>query len=212
MTQTTTGLRVILGLPAVYNLAMSFFGATRARKILVDEYLRIRPGDRVLDIGCGTGAILESIPENTNYFGIDLSEEYIAAARQRFGTRAQFQVGDAAALELQARDPFDIVLAVGLLHHVEDLEVRKLAASVRDLLAGDGRFVTLDNCFISGQNPIARTLIEWDRGQNVRTPEQYSRLLAQEFDEVSFDVRHDLLRVPYTHVIVEAQMAAADAA
>ena len=212
MAQITTGLRAILGLPGVYNLAMGFLGATRTRRILVEEYLHPRPGDRILDIGCGTGTILESIPENTDYLGIDLSESYIAAARQRFGTRARFQVGDAAALELQAQDPFDIVLAVGLLHHVEDLEVHKLAASVRDLLAADGRFITCDPCFVSGQNLIARTLIEWDRGQNVRTPEQYSHLLAQEFDEVSFDVRHDLLRVPYTHVIVEAQKAAANAA
>ena len=185
---------------------MSLLGADRSRRILVDEYLRPKPGDRILDIGCGTGAILEFIPHGIEYLGIDLNPDYIASATHQFGDRARFRVADVNLLEPNAEDRFDVITAWGLLHHLEDREVSRLASTSRRLLKAGGRFITLDNCFTDGQSIVAKTLIQLDRGRNVRTVSQYEALIAEVFDRVVCVIRHDLLRVPYTHVIFESYM------
>ena len=205
MAQVTKGIRSVLSFAPVYNLLMRALGSDRSRTLLIEQYLRPREGDRILDIGCGTGAILEFLPPGVDYHGMDLSAQYIAAARSRFGGRGNFQVGDVNELVAQDEAGFDIVMALGLLHHLEDEEVRRLAESVARLMAPTGRFITLDNCFTEEQSAVARTLISWDRGQNVRQPDQYQALLGEVFGQVSCDVRHDLLRFPYTHVIFEAR-------
>ena len=96
-------------------------------------------------------------------------------------------------------------MAIGVLHHLDDdtaVEVFGLASAS---LAPGGRFVSIDPTIVDGQSPIARFLASQDRGQNVRTPEQTAQLLEPYFDDVSIVVRHDLLRVPYSHVIAEAR-------
>lgn len=65
--------------------------------------------------------------------------------------------------------PFDIVLASGLLHHLDDEAVGELMQLVRLALRAGGRFAAIDPVMVSGQNRIARALIERDRGLNVGT-------------------------------------------
>lgn len=70
----------------MYDLVQDALGATRARTTLIRDYIRPSPGMRLLDMGCGTGALLSFLPE-LDYVGVDLSEQYIAAAKQRNGDR-----------------------------------------------------------------------------------------------------------------------------
>lgn len=204
MAQITTGLRSILSLPAAYDLLMDTIGANKLRKIWIEQYIRPRPNHRILDVGCGTGAGVAFLPRDVSYFGIDLSPDYIASAQRQYGERARFQVGDVNSLAFEPVEAFDVVTAVGLLHHLDDDEVRRLATSVHGLLKSNGRFLTIDNCITPGQSPLARALILRDRGRNVRAPEEYQAIIQDVFARVTSEVRHDLLRIPYSHVIIEA--------
>ena len=65
-----------------------------------------------------------------------------------------------------------------------------------------GALVTLDGCFVPDQSRVARALLKRDRGQFVRTPGEYTRLAASVFPQVESHVCHDLLRIPYTHLIM----------
>jgi hypothetical protein len=65
--------------------------------------------------------------------------------------------------------------------------------------------VTVDPVFEPGQHRIARTVISRDRGQHVRTKERYAELARTAFGEVGVTVRHDLLRFPYSHCILECR-------
>ena len=205
MAQTTKGIRSILSVPSVYDALLRSLGSEECRRVFVDDHVRPLAAHRILDVGCGTGVILDFLPRGVDYLGIDLSAEYIQAATRRFGDRATFRVGDANELELTDDQRFDIIIAFGLLHHLEDGEVIRLAKRVRKLLQPEGRLVTFDNCFTDDQSVIARTLNRWDRGRNVRTQPQYEALIGAAFDVVKCDIRHDLLRIPYTHIILEAQ-------
>ncbi len=200
--EKNTGLRAILALPAVYALWGRLVAGERGRTILVEEYIRPHAGARVLDLGCGTADLLAFLGD-VEYVGIDHSPEYIERARARFGDRADLRVGDVGALDDDLRD-FDVVIVIGVLHHVDDGAARRLFASAAAALKPGGRCVTLDGTFVDGQSWASRTIIRADRGQHVRTPSQYAALAEGAFASVSTVARHDLLRMPYTHCIAVA--------
>jgi ubiquinone/menaquinone biosynthesis C-methylase UbiE len=89
MGQITTGIRSILSRPTVYDAFQRLMGAQRRRRELATDYIRAQTGDSVLDIGCGTAEILNFLP-SVEYFGFDVSKQYIDAAHHRFGQRGHF--------------------------------------------------------------------------------------------------------------------------
>lgn len=202
MAQRTTGVRAILSFSWAYDLFQNALGARNSRRRIVDEIIKPSPNQRLLDIGCGTAAILEFLP-NLQYVGIDLSPTYINSARNRHGSRGEFHVGRADELELFNGVRFDIALAVGLLHHLDDDEVRQLLFVAYELLVPFGRLITIDPTYAADQHPLARWLVKADRGLNVRTEAELVALTRVRFDKVKTTVRHDLLRIPYTHLIME---------
>jgi SAM-dependent methyltransferase len=205
MAQITSGLRRLLGHPQVYRLSQQLIASDRRTAEWVATY--VRPGEhaRILDIGCGPADLLQFLPAGVTYVGFDLSADYVTAAKARWGSRGTFvceRVDDAA---LKTLGEFDLVIARGVLHHLDDSEARALFALASRALTKSGRLVALDPCFEKGQSPIARWLIQNDRGQNVRTAPAYRALGDGCFDAVVVGTRHDLNRLPYTHCVLEAQ-------
>lgn len=202
MAQVTSGIRRILSLPIAYSFLQSALGAGRLRRRVCRELIRPGTDDVVVDVGCGPAAILELLPPTVRYYGFDLSEDYIRAARERYGDRADFRCADVAAAPRESVPPCTIALALGLLHHLDDDEARNLLAALSNRLAPGGRLITLDGTFVPWQSATARRLVAADRGQNVRTPDAYAAL-APDGLSVKVHVRSDLLNVPYTHCILE---------
>lgn len=201
MAQTTTGWRAVFSVPAVYRAAQSGIGSPRVRRALVEDYLKPRVGDCVLDIGCGTGDLAEYFPD-CSYVGYDLSEAYIAAAREAYGASADFLVGSVGQSSAEADGSFDLAVSKGVLHHLDDDDALSLFAEAHSALRPGGRLVTVDPCLVDGQSRVARALISRDRGNDVRSPDGYRRLAEVSFGAVRVDVRHDLLRLPYSHAIL----------
>ena len=98
---------------------------------------------------------------------------------------------------------FDLILACGLLHHLDDEPATALLADARKLMAANGRLVTVDGSWVKGQSLIAKFLLSRDRGRNIRSPEAYAALARQSFGHVKADIRHDLLRIPFTLCVLE---------
>jgi len=195
-------LRDILAHARVYSLYSRLIGAKRGLHIYLERYIRPRVGDRILDIGCGPADILGALPM-VEYHGFDLSADYIESARRRFGNRGHFHVEAVNAELVKKYAGFDLVLATGILHHLTDAEAGDLFRVAKAALKPGGRLVTLDGCFVEGQSPIARYLLTKDRGQFVRNEAAYVALARQVFSEVSPVITTALVRIPFTHLIME---------
>lgn len=121
----------------------------RLRKMTVD-LAQIRPGDSVLDVGCGTGEV--TIPArvragtNGHAYGIDPAPEMIAVAREKAKRKhieIDFRVGVIEALSFPDSS-VDVVTSSLMMHHLNDaLRVRGLAEIYRVLKPG-GRFLIFD--------------------------------------------------------------------
>ncbi len=104
---------------------------------------QVKVGDRVLDVGCGSGrltlAAQQWAGENGEAAGIDPSPEMIEVARQnakRAGSKAKFELGLAESLPFPDGS-FDVVLNRLMLHHLpENLKQRGLAEMRRVLKRG----------------------------------------------------------------------------
>jgi SAM-dependent methyltransferase len=153
---------------------------------------------RILDLGCGTAEILAALPADITYVGYDMSPEYIGAARTRFAGRGIFHCRSLEQTEVETLERFDLVMGIGVLHHLDDSTARHFMRIAKAALRPGGRIYTLDPCFTPRQNPIARFLISRDRGQHVRDPQGYLALLQGLAVEVDGEVAHQAW-IPYTH-------------
>ncbi len=201
--------RSILSFPSVYRLLGTLIGAHRARSECVERYIRPKASDRVLDCGCGPGDLLDFLP-SVDYVGIDIDEEYIAAARSRYGDRATFRLGSVGQETMHEEAHYDLVLAWGLLHHLDDNQASDFLRLTRRSLKPTGRLVTMDGCYSDDQSRAARYLLDSDRGSHVRSLEGWLELVRPIFPAVEAHLRHDLLRIPWTHVIMECPASSGD--
>ena len=198
------GLRTrLLEIPVVYELLQNGLSRPLGDEWLVEEVMGVRPGMRILDIGCGTADILSRLPQ-VDYLGIDHNPKYVEKSRSRFGSRGRFEVLDVNDSSFRDFGSFDIVLLLGVLHHLNDDEIPGLLSTIVMSTKPDGHLVTFDNALVQGQHPLARFLAKADRGRFARSPEEYRELIETAFDVESEIVRHDLLRIPYTHAIFRA--------
>ena len=195
-------LRSVLSAPWAYRLFGFLIGAHSTRATFAQRYVRPRPGQRILDIGCGTGNLVPYLP-GTEYVGFDPSPEYIAVARSLHGDRATFTRERVSGHVVEPGSSFDIAIASGVLHHLDDAEALQLFRIAHTSLKPGGRLVTFDGCYAESQSPLSRYLLSRDRGRFVRTREGYLGLASQVFVDVRSSVRDDLLRIPYTHLILE---------
>jgi len=203
------GIYRILERPVIYDRLMRLLGGPAARKRFVDEFVRPVDGAKLLDIGCGTGVLLDDLPSGIVYVGVDLNDAYIESARRRYGGRGEFFTARAGDAFAGGRSDFDLVVAMALLHHLEDDEAHRLLDSVSRLLRPGGAFVAIDPTLHERQAVTARVLVSLDRGRRVRSPQGYRALIETHFPDIEERVLTDLLPIPYSHYVVKARSASA---
>lgn len=200
----TSGLEI----PIVYAALQRILGGDAARKRVVEEFIRPLANSRVLDLGCGPATLLAYLPDGIAYVGIDSSPAYVDSARRHYGTRGRFvcaSIDDVPDQELAGG--FDLVLGMGLLHHLADVDAARLVAIAHRWLLPGGHLVTLDCAFHEGQPWLARRLVAADRGTHIRTPEGYRDLLAPRFARIDMHLVTNMLRVPYSQLVLRATKA-----
>ena len=162
--------------------------------------LAARPGERVLDFGCGCGAFCLAVPGE--YVGIDLDSEYIDFARWRWGSpRRRFLARELAALD--AGEPFDKAIMVSTLHHLSDADATSVLGRLARLVRR--RLVVVD---LAPEHSwgLQALLLAWDRGGFVRPLAAQRALLERHFTVVEERIFRNTLRtVVHTLLVCDAR-------
>lgn len=120
--------------PALYDAVHSY--VSDYGKSLVD-LLAPKAGERILDIGCGTGTLTHEIAQSgATVVGIDSSPEMIGQARQNY-PKLEFRLADARSFRSPER--FDAVFSNAVLHWIQPPQ--EAVATVRETLKPGGRFI-----------------------------------------------------------------------
>ncbi|MGF1429183.1 class I SAM-dependent methyltransferase [Kitasatospora sp. LaBMicrA B282] len=143
--------RLVLGASMVYSCAYwtpasrSLEDAQAAKLELICRKLALRPGMRLLDVGCGWGSLALHAAEHhgVTAVGVSISAEQVALARERVAA-----AGLADRVEIRLQDyreipdgPYDAVSSVGMAEHVGSEQYRLYARGLYELLAPGGRLL-----------------------------------------------------------------------
>lgn len=200
----TGGLTKILELPFFYNLQQIITGSEKSKYKLIQEYIKPFEDAKILDIGCGTGGTYEYINVNVEYVGFDINQEYIKFANEKYHGSARFYCSDVNSF-LQIENNFDIVIAIGILHHLSDLESEKLIYMANRALKKGGYFVMSEPVWTDTQSYLEKFLMKQDRGANIRDEIGYTKILRKHFNLIEAYVRNDVLNIPWTVLTTRCQ-------
>lgn len=113
-----------------YQNIAADFDVTRKKEIWPEIRVlaeKVKPGDKVLDLGCGNGRLLEALKEKQiNYLGIDNSSELISLAKNNYPEQ-KFIVGDILNLddlEKAVDNNYDLIFCLAVLQHIPSRELR----------------------------------------------------------------------------------------
>lgn len=127
-----------------YDAKWSFYVEATTRETLAR--LTLRPGERLLDVGCGTGALLHPLSQRypeAQLSGVDPVPEMLAVARRRLPREVELRTGWAERLPFE-RQRFDVVVSCNAFHYF-----REPVAALHEMgrvLAPGGRLVITDWC------------------------------------------------------------------
>lgn len=124
---------------------MTLEEAQTAKKAHIAAKLALKPGQRVLDIGCGWGGMAITLAklEQVEVLGITLSEEQFALARQRaeaagVADRVTFELIDYRDLAAREAGRFDRIVSVGMFEHVGAPNFETFFRAAANLMTADG--------------------------------------------------------------------------
>jgi SAM-dependent methyltransferase len=176
-----------------------------SKKTIFNQVLKPQGVRKVLDFGCGIGYHSEDFGDS-DYLGIEPLPGCVNKANRLYKRpNSTFLVGDHLSLRSIPDSSFDVIIAIGVLHHISDEIFSEFIEQAYRILQPGGRLTTFDPVYYPGQSFLTRFVISRDRGENIRTKEDYEVVINQKFRNLNSTIYTNLLRIPYDHVAFEAK-------
>ena len=194
----------IMDNPFLYHSFQNLVSPKKNRDLIQKALLGNAPIKDIIDFGCGVGNY-SLLFQNSNYLGIEPLEACVVSASKKHAkSNIHFVCGDEKELLKLPDESVDLIIAIGVLHHMVDEKVSSFAKEAIRLLKPGARLFTLDPVYYQNQNLIAKKVISMDRGKNIRYEDRYLGLLLQpEYSNFSSQIYKNLLRIPYHHVLIQ---------
>lgn len=192
-------VRFLAGNPAIFMFLRNLLeGGFRRQKQVLREYFKLNSGESVLDTGCGTGEFSVLFPPEA-YTGIDIDKGYIDYARKKY--RRNFLVADATKLPF-ADNSYDKVLIVGVLHHLDNETCGLVLTEAKRVLRPEGIMLVMEDVNKKELGFLTKLLHRLDKGEYIRTAEDYKNLLQNYFAvEKDFNIQSGLF--PYQAFVLK---------
>ena len=143
--------RLVLGSTMTYSCGYwddgvsSLDNAQEAKYEHICRKLGLRPGMRLLDVGCGWGGM---VIHAARHYGVDAVGITLSAAQQQLATRRVEQAGLAERVEIRRQDyrqlggeRFGAISSIGMFEHVGESQLRQYSAVLLGLLEPEGRLL-----------------------------------------------------------------------
>jgi ubiquinone/menaquinone biosynthesis C-methylase UbiE len=109
--------------PHIYDLVQKFFGSQKTLKRL-PTFFRQFSGQRILDVGAGTGSYSSLLPSSTRYIWSDLDMQKLKGFRSKFPS-APAVICDATTIAF-ADKSVDSAICIAVSHHMDDASLSRL--------------------------------------------------------------------------------------
>ena len=196
MSQRTSKIYNLINSPWFYIFFQKIMSGTSFRKKIIIKNIK-NSKVKVLDIGCGPAEVLNYIP-NSVYYGYDIDQRSINYAKKKYKDKNHhFFCKKFRKSEIKKLPKIDYVILFGIVHHLNDEEVKNLFELCKKVMKKNAVLLTEDPILIKNQNPIARFLIKNDRGMNIREKSNYLKLVSAYFKNIRAKITHQFF-VPYT--------------
>lgn len=170
-------------------------------EIIRNEVLMPVGVENVLDFGCGIGYHSVVFP-NSQFLGIEPLESCVKKAQRLFrSSNVSFVLGDHQKLKEIPDSSYHLIIAIGVLRHIDDSTFLSFMKEGYRILKPNGRITTFDPVIHPTQTRISKWVVLRDRGSFVRTEVGYKTIIEEEFaDETESQIYTNLLRIPYDHI------------
>lgn len=147
------------------------------KKIIHNE-LNVKNGISILDIGSGTGTI-SPLFSKCNYVGIDIDGKLIEFSKRNYPFL--FKKMDAQKLNFPDNS-FDMVMVLGVIHHLNDRQSVKVLKNVKRVLKKRGLVLIVEAIPpLSKYNFVGHLLRNLDEGHNIRRLKEYENIFKKFF-------------------------------
>jgi len=181
-------IEAIFARPALfYHLRRPIYWGSLAR---LRRALDLRDGERLLDVGCGTGMCAHLAARS--YVGIDAAMPYLRFASARWRDAGHsFVAMDAFDCAFSAAT-FDKAILINMVHHLDDAAVEALFDQLRHIVRA--RVVVMDAA-PEIANPLERLVLRYDRGDYIRPVPALRALVTRHFDLEREECFHNALHI-----------------
>jgi demethylmenaquinone methyltransferase/2-methoxy-6-polyprenyl-1,4-benzoquinol methylase len=157
-------MKILESAPHRYDRGIKILTLGRINKVYDSLCEEIKPGDNVLDIGCGTGMLsLRAVLKGAHVTGIDINPEMLDIAHQRANElkaedRVTFIEMGIAELDSFEQGSFNVIMSGLCFSELSDDEIMFSLQQIERILNSDGVFLLVDE--IKSRSTVKR-VINW---------------------------------------------------